>query len=242
VKLYTYIGTDIYMELDRLNPELSRWTTIEGKDLNDEENFKTDFKNVAKNMDPGTYFVGDVSILSIHWSETERAELRTMISPADKEDAFQGEIWLNSLTKSDIPLRIIVSYDTIGTKEIHIDSEGNEYRLIHPAIGMTLVTDMNDPLLRFGRLVTYTEPFTCSCYDRIVYDENLIPTPVRLLDFGPDVKFCLTDQISYPGMELTSERKATRERTWQKTNHFQEDEPIYNAVLYCLQVLNPVMK
>ena len=56
------------------------------------------------------------------------------------------------------------------------------------------------------------------------------------------MKFCLTDHISYDGMELTSDRKARREHTWQETSHFQEDEPIYNAVLFCLQVLNPVME
>jgi len=202
------------MELDRLNPVRSQWTAIEGKDLPTDGNFETKFKNVAQNMDPGTYFVGDVSILSIHWSGTERAELQRLISPEDNEDAFQGEIWLNSLTKSvDIPRRIIVIFDTIGTKGIHIDSEEHKYRLIHPAIGMTLVTNKNDPLLRFGRLVTYTEPFTCSCYDRIVYDEYLTPTAVRLLDFGPDVKFCLTDQISCYGMELTNEWEARREPT-----------------------------
>ena len=189
---------------------------------------KDHFKKIEARMNPGTYFVGDVSLLL---SERERAELESFVFPEDIEDLFEGGTLLESG-------RRIVIFRTICTKGTHIDSGRHKYNLRYPVIGITLFLDNNDPLIQCGRLVTYTKPFICSCYDIVTYDEGLIPYPVRLLDFGPDVKFRLTDEISHPGMKLTSDPKAGRVRTWQNTNHFEKNQPISNAVLFWLQAFN----
>ena len=192
------------------------------------EKIPDSFKTIEVEMDPGTYFVGDVSLLL---SERDRANLEYYVFPADIEAAFEGELWLNSG-------RRIVIFHTIGTRATHVDSDQHKYHLREPAIGITLVKDMNDPLLQCGRLVTYTEPFICSSYDFLKLEEDSMVYATRLLDFGPAVTFDLTDTITHLDMKLTSDPKVGRVRTWQNTKHFKEGQPLSNALLFWLQSFN----
>ena len=148
----------------------------------------------------GVYFVGDIYPL---FKQTDRRWLDTQVFTGDVGLPLEGDVspWMTWQRKT-------VIFDTLENTGIQRDTTNHVYHLArtHPGIGITMVPSGMDPTPFGGHLLTSEEPFICSVYEFLEYDEDDgFPSLRRIIDFGAHVKFDVTGRLPYEGISMESD-------------------------------------
>jgi hypothetical protein len=199
-------------------------------------------------LEAGDYFVGDINF----------------ILTTDESDALTG--WMNDGERGLIQLRNglkVVVWPTLATKRRHLDDEGREYLLGHYQIGIIKLPDKpreDSEKWQFdhyaqvlsktmqGQIVHYEKEFSCSCYDgKVELDNgsNLIVgdqeyNKIRILNFGEQVRFTLSEHRTCEDMEIYSDPKTEKIPRWCDKNFDKPDDPLGNGVNFFAKIVHRI--
>ena len=192
----------------------------------------------------GDYFVGDINPISTH----DESEALT----GWMEEGERGLIRLNNNLE-------VVVWPTIATKRRHLDDKGKQYFLGHFLIGIIKLPDKppdDSEKWRLdlyaqvlsktmqGQIVHYEKEFSCSCYDGKVSSADSLDLgdkekdKIRILNFGEQVRFTLSEHSTCEDMELYDDPKIKKIPRWRDENFDKPDDPLGNSVNFIAKVIH----